>query len=87
MVDGVYPAQEVRHQVAVTRVALVEVNLPTQVRGPSAAMHGAGQRVEHDDVMPERQQPVAGVGSDEPGAAGDEDLHFRRLPRCSATSR
>ena len=87
VVDGVHPAQEVREQVAVADVALVEVDLRAQVRGPPVPVHRRGQRVEHDDVMPERQEPVAGVRADEPGAAGDKDLHFRRFRRRSATSR
>ena len=87
MVDGVNAAQEVRDEVAVAGVALVEVDLGTQVRGPPIPVYRRGQRVEHDDVVPEREEPVAGVRSDEPRTAGDEDLHFRRRRRRSATSR
>ena len=87
MVDGVYPAQEVGDQVAVAGVALVEVGSGAQVRRLPVPVDRRGQRVEHDDFVPERQQPVAGVRSDEPGAAGDEDLHFLRSRRRSAASR
>jgi hypothetical protein len=87
VVDRVDPAQQVRHQVAVAGVALVEVGAGTEVAGPAAAVHGRGQRVEHDDVVAAREQPVAGVRADEPGAPGDEDPHVRWYLRCSATSR
>ena len=50
-------------------------------------MHGRGQRIEHRDLMPQGQEPVAGVRADEPGAAGDEDLHFRLCSLRSAASR
>ena len=78
VVDGVDPTQQVRDQIAVADVALVEVDLGTQVRGPPVPVYRRGQRVEHDDVVSERQEPVAGVRSDESGASGDEDLHFCR---------
>ena len=50
-------------------------------------MHGLGQRVQDDDLMPEAEQPVAGVRADEAGAPGDKDLHFLRFLRVRATSR
>ena len=87
VVDGVDPAQQVGEQVAVADVALVEVGPGAQVRGLSVPVYRRGQRVEHDDVVPEREQPVAGVRADEPGAPGDEDPHFRRCLRRSAASR
>ena len=45
------------------------------MRRPSASVYRRGQRVEHHDVVPEREEPVAGVRADEPRTAGDEDLH------------
>ena len=50
-------------------------------------MYRGGQRVQHDDFMSSRQEPVASVRSDEPRASGDKNLHFCRWRRRSATSR
>ena len=44
------------------------------------------ERVEDDHLVTELEEPVGGVGADETGAAGHEDLH-RRWRRRSATSR
>ena len=90
MVDGVHPAQKVSDQFAVAYVALVEVDLGTQVRRPPVAVYRLGQRVEHDHFVPERQEPITGMAADEAGSPGDEDLHFCRARRCrrrSAASR
>ena len=78
VVHGVDAAQEVGEQVTVTDVALVEVDLGAQVRRLPVPVYRRRQRVEHHDFVAQRQQPVAGVRADEPGAAGDEDLHFRQ---------
>ena len=75
MVDGINATQKVGDQVAVAGVALVEVCPGSQVRRPPVPVDRLGQRVEHDDLVSQRQQPVARVRADEPGSAGDEDLH------------
>ena len=80
MVDGINAAQKVGDQVAVAGVALVEVCPGSQVRRPPVPVDRPGQRVEHDDLVSQRQQPVARVRADEPGSAGDEDLHASVLP-------
>ena len=87
MVDGINAAQKVSDQLAVARVALVEVCPRSQVRRPPGPVDRPGQRVEHDDLVSQRQQPVARVRADEPGSASDEDLHLRRCSRRSASSR
>src|SRR5262249_60246462 len=87
VVGGGNAAQEVGEQVAVAGVALIEVSLRAQVRGWSVPVYRRGQCVQDDNIVPERQEPVAGVRPDEPGAAGDEDPHDRRLRRRSAASR
>ena len=54
MVDGVHPAQQVGEQLAVADITLVEVDLGTQIGGLAAVpVHWLGQRVQHDEVMPE----------------------------------
>ena len=87
MVDGVDATEQVRDEIAVAGVAFVEVDFGRYVRGPSAPMYRPGQRVEHDDIVSEAKEPVAGVRSDEPRPPGDEDLHFCLPRRRSAASR
>src|SRR5262245_40854647 len=87
VVDGIHAIEKVRDEVAVACVALVEVDLGTHVRGPSAAMYGRGQRVKDHYVVPEREEPVACVRSDKSRAPCDEYLHFCRCRWRSATSR
>ena len=81
MVDGIHAAQKVGDQIAVAGVTLVEVDFGTQVRRLPVLVDRRGQRVEHDDLVSKRQQPVARVRTDEPGSAGDEDLHLLSAPR------
>ena len=81
---------EVVHHVDVTRHrrlgALKSRMSPcTNVRSPSRCCMSharfprvpARQVVEHDDVVAEHQVMRGNVHSDEPGSAGDEDLHVR----------
>ena len=49
-------------------------------------MDRRSERVQDNDLVTELEEPVGGVGADETGAAGNQDLH-RRWRRCSATSR
>ena len=86
MVDGINAAQKVSDQLAVAGVALVEVCPRSQVSRPPVPVDRPDQRVEHDDLVSQRQQPVARVRADEPGSAGDEDLHLRRCSRRPASS-
>ena len=83
MVNGVHAAQEVGEQIAVAGVTLVEVRFGTQVCRVPVPVYRRRQRIEHHDFVAQRQQPVTGMRADEPGAAGDEDLHFRQ---CSLRS-
>ena len=87
MVDRVHPAEQVGEQIAVAGVTLVEVGPGAEVRGLAFPVHRRVQRVEDHDLMAEIEEAVAGVGSDEPRASGNENLHFL-VPRLrSATSR
>jgi hypothetical protein len=76
MIDGVDPPEQAGQQVPVPGVTPDELRARAEVAGPSVAVHGRGQRVEHHHVMPEREQPVGRVRSDESGAAGHEYLHL-----------
>ena len=54
VVNRVHPAQQVGEQVPVADVALVEVDLGTQVgRLAAVPVHWLGERVQHNDVMSE----------------------------------
>jgi len=75
VIDGVDAAEQAGQAIPVAGVAADEVRSRAEVGGPSVAVHGRGQRVEHHDVMPEREQPVGRVRSDESRAAGNEYLH------------
>ena len=86
MVHGVDSAQKVPQQVLVADVTLVEVDVGVQVGGRPTSVDRRRQRVEDDDLVTELEEPVGGVGADETGAAGHQDLH-RRWRRRSATSR
>ncbi len=80
VVDGVHPAQEVGDEIAVADVADEEFDAGGEIVGLAVAMYGGGQRVQHDHVVAESDQTIAGVGSDEPGSTGNQDSH-RRRPR------
>jgi hypothetical protein len=64
-----------RHVGGLRDVAVVELDLGGQVR----AVPGVRQLVEHDDLVPGAEQPFHEVRADEAGAAGDENLHARRV--------
>ena len=59
VVDRVDAPQEVREQVSVADVALVEVDVRGQILGSASGVHRAGQPVEHNHVVAECKQPVA----------------------------
>ena len=87
MVDRIDPAQEVGEKVAVADVALVEFHLRAEVLWPPAPVYGGGQRVQDDNLMAKRQEPVAGMRAYEAGTSGYEDLHRFRCRLRSPTSR
>ena len=86
MVDGVDAAQEVPQKVLVADVTLVELDLGAQVGGRRTSVDRRRERVEDDHLVTELEETVGGVGADETGTAGHQDLH-RRWRRRSATSR
>ena len=77
MVNRIDATQEVGDQLPVADVTVVEVDFSTQVLRLPVPVDRRGQCVEHHDLVSQRQQPVTRVRADEPGAAGDEDLHVR----------
>ena len=93
MADGVDPIDRGRHHRRVGHVAHHQVDLGRQVVGDDAAM--GQEAVEHADGGPAGQELVDHMGADEPGAAGDQDVHPAMMPhpvkasaggrRCNAT--
>src|SRR5207247_2180000 len=75
--------EQVDQQVPVAGVALIELGAPAQVHGFPLAVHRGRDRVEDHHLMSEGEQPVTGVGSDEPRTADNEDLHARRRSAAS----
>ena len=80
--DRVAPAQQVGEQLPVAHVADEQVGPGREVGGPAVAVHRRRQRVEHDHVVAELDEPVAGVRADEPRSPGHQDPHARTFSRA-----
>ena len=85
VVHGVDTAQEVREQIPVADVTLVELDIRAQMASGGPWWTGGVERVEHHHLVPDGQEPLTGVGADEPRTSGDEDLH--RLLRADGGRR
>jgi hypothetical protein len=72
--------EQVAEQADVLGVALDLAEVGVVTEGP---LDGAvlGEVVEADDLMSGPQQILDQIARDEPGRAGDEDLHVRLAPR------
>ena len=74
MHDPVDALQGPAQGVGVAHVAADAVDLRRQVVGPAAGMDPLLQGVVDPDLVAALEEQVDGVGADESGAAGDQDL-------------
>ncbi len=80
--NGIDTSEERCDEVSIAHVALVEVDLPAHVLRWTSTVNWGGERVEHNDVVPQGQQAIARVRTDEAGTSGNENPHPKGSPHC-----